>query len=86
MLCWTDTDWTSDLLNRQTRTDLLITINCGPIAQTPKLQSATAQTTAEAEFNALAYLIKELKFVRSVLMEIRCINFDPIRIMQGSLV
>lgn len=85
VLCWTDADWARDLSNRRSRTGILITINGGPVIWTSKLQSSTAQSTSEAEFNALAYFIKEVKWLRIVLMEIKSIDSRPIEINQDNL-
>ena len=83
--CWSDADWARDLSNRRSRTGLLLTINNGPIVWTSKIQSSTALSTSEAEFNALAYGIKELKWIRIVLLELQVIDGNPITVMQDNL-
>lgn len=83
--CWSDADWARDLSNRRSRTGLILTINGGPIVWTSKLQSSTALSTSEAEFNALAYAIKELKWIRIVLIELQVIDGAPTTIMQDNL-
>lgn len=69
-----DTDWSRDLSKRRSRAGLLIAINGGPIVSSCKLQQSTAQSTAEAEFNALAYAIKKVKWIRLFLLETKIID------------
>lgn len=83
--CWTDADWARDISNRRSRTGILITINEGPVIWTSKLQTSTALSTSEAEFNALAHSIKELKWLRIVLQEVKAIDSSPTEIKQDNL-
>ena len=85
VLCWTDADWARDLSNRRSRTGILITLNGGPIVWTSKLQTSTALSTPEAEFNALSHSIKELRWLRIVLLELKAIDTGPIIIKQDNL-
>lgn len=86
VLCWTDADWARDLSNRRSRTGFLVTVNGGPVIWTSKLQSCTAQSTAEAEFNALSHAIREVKWLRLVLGELKAINDGyPTQVLQDNL-
>jgi len=85
VLSWSDADWARDLSKRRSRTCLLITINNGPIIWTSKLQSTTAQSTAEAEFIALSSAVKEIKWLRSILIEISVLNRKTIDLKQDNL-
>ena len=85
VLCWTDADWARDLAKRRSRTGFLVTLNGGPIIWTSRLQSCTAQSTAEAEFNALSNAIREVKWIRMVLKELNVIEDEPTQILQDNL-
>lgn len=85
ILCWADADWARDLSKRRSRTGFLVTINGGPIIWTSKLQSCTAQSTAEAEFNALSHAIREVKWLRMVLKELKVIDNEPTQVLQDNL-
>ena len=49
------------------------------------MQTTTAQSTAEAEFNALSHGIKELKWIREVLNETNMTQSSPTVVYQGNL-
>lgn len=53
LVAWSDADWARDLTKRRSRTGYLLTLNEGPIVWGSRLQSATAESTTEAEFAAL---------------------------------
>lgn len=50
-----------------------------------KLQTSTATSTSEAAFTALAYLIKVLRWLHTVLSEVDVIDSGPIEINQNNL-
>ena len=85
LICWVDADWARDLSKRRSRTGILITYNGAPIVWVSKLQTTTAQSTAEAEFNALAHGIKEVKWMRSILNEIGKPQTEPTTVYQDNL-
>ena len=85
LICWVDADWARDLSKRRSRTGILITYNGAPIVWVSKLQTTTAQSTAEAEFNALAHGIKEVKWMRSILNEIGMPQTEPTTVYQDNL-
>lgn len=85
VLCWTDADWASDLSNRRSRTGIILTLNGGPVVWTSTLQTTTATFTPEAEFNALAHVIREVKWIRLVLGELKVLDDKPTKMRQDNL-
>lgn len=50
-----DADWGRDPDHRRSRSEFIISMNGGPVMWRSKLQTATAQSTSEAKFAALAF-------------------------------
>ena len=67
---WSDSDWARDEQQRRSRTGFILTVNGGPIIWRSKLQTATAQSSTEAEFTALRSTVRELRWVQNVLAEV----------------
>lgn len=82
---WCDADWARDKSNRRSRSGFMVTLNDGPILWTSRLQTATAQSTAEAEFAALASCVREVRWVRDILEEVHCLQSEPTTIFQDNL-
>ena len=85
LLCWSDADWARDLTNRRSRSGILITLNGGPVVWTSRLQSYTAESSTEAEFNALSVALREVKWLRVVLSELQLLDGSPTVIKQDNL-
>ena len=83
--CWADADSARDLTKRRSRTGVLITYNGGPVTWISKMQTTTAQSTSEAEFNALSHGIRELKWIREVLNETNMTQSGPTVVYQDNL-
>lgn len=71
---WSDADWAPDHTQRRLRSGLLVRIKGDPIICSSELQAATAESTTEAKFSALAVCFREVKWLRSVLEELRVRN------------
>lgn len=52
---WSDADWAREKDRRKSRSGYVLTINGGFTVWSSRLHTATAQSTAEAEFAALAF-------------------------------
>lgn len=60
--CWSNTDWAGDCTKRRSSTGYLLAIAGGPVIWASRLQSCTAQSTTESEFNALAARVWEVSW------------------------
>lgn len=70
LVAWSDADWARGQHKWRSRTGYLVTISGGPVICSSRLQTTTALSTPEAEFNALAQTVREIKWVRSTLQEL----------------
>ena len=82
---YTDADWARDLSHRRSRTGFVLFINSVPVIWTSKLQTSTSESTAEAEFTALASFIREVRWTRDTLTEIGFVQPTPTKILQDNL-
>lgn len=85
VLCRTDVDWGRNISNRRSRTGFLVTVNGGPVVWTSKLHTFPILSTSEGEFNALAYSIKDLKWLCTLFMDVNAIESAPIDTKQDNL-
>lgn len=82
---WSDADWARDLDRRRSRTGFVIMLNDVPIIWTSKLQTATASSTPEAEFAALAASVRDVCWAREILNECGFPVSDTTTIYQDNL-
>ena len=74
-----------DEQQRRSRTGFTLTVNGGPIIWRSKLQTATAQSSTEAEFTALQSTVREVRWVQNVLAEVGVLRCKPTEIHQEKL-
>lgn len=67
---WSDADWARDESARRSRSGVFVAYSGCPIIWMSKMQTATATSTAEAEFGALSVAVREVVWTRNVLAEI----------------
>lgn len=67
---YSDADWAREEEKRRSRSGYVLLLNSSPVIWSSKLQTATAQSTAEAEFIALSACLREVCWVRSILDEL----------------
>lgn len=82
---WSDADWARDKGNRRSRSGYVLYVNSGPIIWSSKLHTSTALSTAESEFVALSSCVREVRWIRSLLSEIGCLETGPTTIYQDNL-
>lgn len=64
---WTDADWARDEELRRSRSGYLLMYGTKPVLWTSRLQAATALSTSEAEFAALASCAHDVVWIRSII-------------------
>lgn len=82
---WCDADWAREKSSRRSRSGYMATLNGGPVLWTSKLQTATALSTAEAEFSALSACVREVRWLRDVMAEVCCPQVKATTIYQDNL-
>lgn len=82
---WSDADWARDKTTRRSRSGIVLMVDENPIMWTSKLQTATALSTSEAEFSALADTVREISWLRAVLNDIGLELPKPTTIFQDNL-
>ena len=82
---WSDADWARDHHKRRSRSGYLLTVGGGPVVWSSRLQTVTAQSTAEAEFISLAHCVREIHWVRATLVELKVFQSQPTVVHQDNL-
>lgn len=82
---WSDVDWETDHSQCRSRTSFVVQIIGATVTCSSKLQTATEQSTTEAEFGALASCVRELQWLRDVLDEIGLSSLEPTHVLQDNL-
>ena len=82
---YSDADWAREEEKRRSRSGYVLYINSSPIIWSSKLQTATAQSTAEAEFFALHSVVREVSRVRDILRELGEHQRSPTVVYQDNL-
>lgn len=67
---WSDADWAHDHSKRRSRSSFVLQINFGSVIWCSRLQSATAQSSSEAEFFVLSSCIRCVRWCRNILEEL----------------
>ena len=82
---WSDADWARDHHKRRSCSGYLLTVGGGPVVWSSRLQTVTAQSTAEAEFISLAHCVREIHWVRATLVELNVFQSQPTVVHQDNL-
>ena len=82
---YSDADWAREEEKRRSRSGYLLLINGSPIIWSSRIQTATAQSTSEAEFFALHGCMREVDWVRGMLEELGEPQESPTVIYQDNL-
>jgi hypothetical protein len=77
-LAYCDADWGGDLLDRKSTTGYCIFINNNLVSWNVKKQPTVALSTAEAELMSIVEVIKEVIWVRKLLVELSYPLQEPI--------
>lgn len=85
ILRWRKADWVGNQLNRRSRTGVLITSTDCPIIWTSKSQAPTVLSSNKAEFDALQYSAKELKWLAIVVIKLHVNDSIPTTMMMDDL-
>lgn len=80
-----DADWGRDLEKRRSRTGYVIYYESAPVLWKSKLQTATATSTCEAEFAALSDCVRDIGWMRRILMDAHQSPNGPTRVYQDNL-
>ena len=70
LIGYSDSDWGSNLDNRRSHSGGILFLGGSPILWFSNQQTTVALSTAEAEINALKEVVKNILWVRAILMEI----------------
>lgn len=82
---WSDSEWDRDLTSRRSRSGVVITFNSVPIWWSSRLQTTTALSTSEAEFNALFECVRQVVWIRGFLNEIGIVQTTATNVYQDNL-
>lgn len=74
---WSDSDWASFPITRRSVTCYFIQLRSSPISWKTKKQPTVSLSSAEAEYRAMAYLTKEMIWLKRILQAL-CIQHDQL--------
>ena len=67
---YVDADYANDRITRRSKTGWLIFLDSNLVAYGSRLQTSTARSSTEAEYIAMSMAVKELLWVRNIMMSI----------------
>ncbi|KRX58463.1 Retrovirus-related Pol polyprotein from transposon TNT 1-94, partial [Trichinella sp. T9] len=70
LIAFCDSDWAGDADSRRSTVGYIMTFCNGPIAWSSRVQKTIALSTVEAEYMALTEGVKEVKWIRQLLMDL----------------
>ena len=88
LLCYSDSDWASDVETRRSTTGYIFILAGAPISWCSKLQPTVALSSTEAEYMALSATTQEAISIRNLCSDLNIISPGPITIFgdnQGSI-
>ena len=88
LLCYSDSDWASDVETRRSTTGYIFILSGAPISWKSRLQPTVALSSTEAEYMALSATTQESIHIRNVCLDLKAISSGHITIFgdnQGSI-
>ena len=87
LAAYTDSDWASDPITRQSVTGYYFTLAGGPITWRSRAQTAVAHSSTEAEYMALSDCSQQVSWIHNIFLELG-IRLQPVPVYgdnQGSI-
>lgn len=75
---WCDSDWSGCPLSRRSLTAYFIQLGNSPVSWKTKLQETVSLSSAEAEYRAMQYTVRELKWIKALLLSLGIDHSAPI--------
>ena len=74
-MCYSDSDFAQECPSRKSTSGFVVMLNGTPLVLKSTTQRLTAQSTAEAEYVALAAAVREIKFLAKVVSDVYGLDF-----------
>ncbi|KAK9728731.1 hypothetical protein QE152_g17060 [Popillia japonica] len=82
--CFVDADWAGDIVDRKSRSGILIHVFGNPVLWISRKQKSVTKSSCHAEYIALAEAVDELLFLKGIAKNLSIIVTDPIKIYEDN--